>query len=232
MYIASKPKKCGIKVFMVNDADLKYCMNAFPYLGRGSADPEDDQNQGHYYVKQLLTNLMQRGRTVCHDNWFTSLKPATDLLDAGIHSVGTIWPKPYPLSKQVLKGIKLGIVESVATFHHEKKVNVVYKKVKSTKFVNMLTTIHIRFANVENDKTEAHMWYNASKGGTDTFDQMCVITSVSRKTSRWPLCSFYSLLNIVVNNAWIIYHYRAKDKSGIIDFMQEMAFSLCKPFAE
>ena len=94
MYIASKPQKYGIKVFMVNDAEFKYCMNAFPYLGRGSADPEDDQNQGHYYVKQLLTNLMQHGRTVCHDNWFTSLNITTDLLDAGIHSVGPYGQSP------------------------------------------------------------------------------------------------------------------------------------------
>ena len=175
---------------------------------------------------------MERGRTVCHDNWFTSLNLATGLLDRGIHTVGTIWPKPYLISKNVLKGLKLDIGESVANFHHEKKVNVVYKKVKSTKFVNMLTTVHNRFIEVEKDKTEAHMWYNASKGSTDTFDQMCSVTSVSRKTNRWPLCSFYSLLNIVVNNSWIIYRYRAKNKLDKIDYMQEMAFSLCKPFVE
>ena len=105
---------------MVCEADSFYCLNAFPFLGRGSADPEDDQNHGHYYVKQLLTNLKRRGRTVCHDNWFSSLNLATDLLESGIHSVGTIQPKPYLLSKQVLKGVKLGVGESVGTFHHEK----------------------------------------------------------------------------------------------------------------
>ena len=145
MYIASKPAKYGIKVFMLNDADSYYCMNAFPYLGRGSAEVDDGQNQGQYFVEKLLTNLMEHGRTVCHDNWFTSLNLATGLLDRGIHTVGTIRPKPYLISKNVLKGLKLDIGESVATFHHEKKVNVVYKKVTSTKLVNVLTTVHNRF---------------------------------------------------------------------------------------
>ena len=86
---------------------------------------DDEQNQGHYFVKKLLSNLMEPGRTVCHDNWFTSLNLATDLLDNGIHTVGTICPKPYLLSKNVLKSLKLDIGESVATFHHDKRVDAV-----------------------------------------------------------------------------------------------------------
>ena len=37
MYISNKPAKYGIKIFMVCDADSFYCLNAFPYLGKGSA---------------------------------------------------------------------------------------------------------------------------------------------------------------------------------------------------
>ena len=234
MYIPSKPAKYGIKFFMVNDAESRYCMNSFPYLGKGSAPVQEDQNQGHYFVKELLTNLMEPGRTLCHDSWFTSVPLAKDLLNSGIHTVGTIRPKPYLLSKHTLKNIQLPIGESVATFHHEDKINVVYKRTKSAKFVNLLTTIHNRLTNVEHGKTEAHMWYNASKGGTDTFDQMCWITSCNRKTARWPLCAFYALLNIVVNNAWIIYHHRSVDqeRTDKIDFMQNMAYELCLPYVQ
>ena len=234
MYIPSKPAKYGIKFFMVNDAESRYCLNSFPYLGKGSAPTQEDQNQGHYFVKELLNNLMEPGRTLCHDSWFTSVPLAKDLLNSGIHTVGTIRPKPYLLSKHTLKNIQLPIGESVATFHHEDKINVVYKRTKSAKFVNLLTTIHNRLTYVEHGKTEAHMWYNASKGGTDTFDQMCWVTSVNRKTARWPLCSFYALLNIIVNNAWIIYRHQTEDqeRTDKIDFMQNMAYELCLPFVQ
>merc|ERR1711888_520055 len=50
MYIPSKPAKYGIKYFMVNDSESRYCMNAFPYLGKKSAPPQEDQNQGHYFA--------------------------------------------------------------------------------------------------------------------------------------------------------------------------------------
>ena len=138
------------------------------------------------------------------------------------------------ISKHTLKSIHLHIGESVARFHHEDKINEVYKKTKNAKFVNLLTTIHNRLTNVEHGKTEAHMWYNASNGGTNTFDQMCWVTSTNRKTARWPLCSFYALLNIMVNNAWIIYHHRAEDQDRMdkMDFMQNMAYELCLPFVQ
>ena len=69
MYIANKPTKYGFKIFMVNDVDSFYCINGFPYLGRGSAiELTDDQNQGHFFVKQLMEPLMQPGRTIYHDN--------------------------------------------------------------------------------------------------------------------------------------------------------------------
>ena len=45
---------------------------------------------------------------------------------------------------------------------------------------------------------------------------------------------FYGLLNIIVNNAYIIYAHTAKTEGRRvekIDFLQDMAYSLSKPFA-
>ena len=40
MFIPTKPGKYDIKVFMVCDADKLYCINGFPYKGKGSVDGE------------------------------------------------------------------------------------------------------------------------------------------------------------------------------------------------
>ena len=141
---------------------------------------------------KLLEELIDQGRVVCLDNWFTSLPLAMRLLAKKMHLVGTIRPKPY-LPTQSILDLKLGLKESIAVYNHKDKVNVVYKKVKTSKHVAVLTTVHNSFCVVENTKTEAHMYYNASKGGIDAFDMMCAASSTNRKTRRclW-LCSMAS----------------------------------------
>lgn len=46
-------------------------------------------------------------------------------------------------------------------------------------------------------------FYNQTKGGVNTLDQMSSLTSCSRKTRRWPLCNFYGILNIVLINSYV-----------------------------
>ena len=59
MYIASKPAKYGIKIFMAADAESHYCLDTIPYLGKGST-PELPQhmNQSHYFTLEVLKNVM------------------------------------------------------------------------------------------------------------------------------------------------------------------------------
>ena len=83
------------------------------------------------------------------------------------------------------------------------------------------------------------MFYNACKGGTDAFDAMCALTSVSRKTRRWPLCMFYTTINIAMNNAWILYKDRPhprpdpnlqKSYNSKFSFLYEVAYRMCRPW--
>ena len=46
--------------------------------------------------------------------------------------------------------------------------------------------------------------YNRTKGGVDTFDQMCSTYSTSRKTKRWPKCVFYGMINTATINAYSV----------------------------
>ena len=77
-----------------------------------------------------------------------------------------------------------------------------------------------------------HMFYNATKGGVDTFDQTCASISCSRKTRRWPLCIFFGILNIVINNAYVLYRYNPENsKVSRRQFATELAMQLGRPFA-
>ena len=95
----------------------------------------------------------------------------------------------------------------------------------------ILSTIHYDPTVVEKQKTDLVMYYNATKGGVDTFDQLCGNLSVSRKTNRWPLCLFYGMLNIAANNAYILYHQNKQKVPTRRDFFKQLAVQLCQPFA-
>ena len=86
--------------------------------------------------------------------------------------------------KTLIDKLNLEKDESVAIFNHTDGINVVYKKVKPKKHVAVMTTVHNKFTYVEDTKTEAHMFYNASKGGVDTFDMMFAHSDIGRKTVR------------------------------------------------
>ena len=48
------------------------------------------------------------------------------------------------------------------------------------------------------------------------------------------MCTFFGLNNVIVNNCFIFYAHTAKAegrKVSKVDFMQDLAYSLCKPFA-
>lgn len=54
-------------------------------------------------------------------------------------------------------------------------------------------------------KAEIITFYNLTKGGVDTLDQLRATYDVARNTRRWPMVIFYSLLNVAGMNSQIIY---------------------------
>ena len=76
--MASKYDKYGKKYWLAADKDCKYVVNWFPYVGsdetRSRAECVSDQ-----VVLRLLKLFLNKGRNVTTDNYFTSMKLATNL---------------------------------------------------------------------------------------------------------------------------------------------------------
>ena len=114
--------------------------------------------------------------------------------------------KPYLPTKTFIKDLKLPKDDTVALHNHQENMSLVVKKVRASKYVGILSTLHKNLTGVEKTKTEAHMFYNAGKGGTDAFDQRCAVTSCSRKSRHWTMAMLYQMVNIAMNNAFILYN--------------------------
>ena len=81
-----------------------------------------------------------------------------------MHLVGTIrMNKPYLPTKTYIKDLKLPKDNTLAFHNHQNKMSLVVKNVRASKYVGILSTLHNNLPVVERTKTEAHMFYNASK---------------------------------------------------------------------
>lgn len=79
---------------------------------------------------------------------------------------------------------------------------------KKGKTVCLLSTMHnnngIDPDSDEARKPEIVSFYNMTKAGIDTVDQMCGSYAVNRKTRRWPLVVFFHMMNGAAINEKIV----------------------------
>jgi len=79
-------------------------------------------------------------------------------------------------------------------------------KAKPDKLVTLISSLHDdNTIDETNKKPNIIMNYNETKGGVDSFDQMCQTMNAGRKTQRWPLCIFYNMINIASINACYLF---------------------------
>lgn len=107
--------------------------------------------------------------------------------------------------------------------------------ISKKKIVLLMSSMHGDKSLASSGKPTIIEDYNRTKGGVDTFDQMCGHYSCGRKTRRWRLCVFFGMLNAGVINSWII-HGENIEKTGGRQFqrkqyMQLLATELVKPWA-
>ena len=108
---------------------------------------------------------------------------------------------------------------------------------KKGKVVTLLSTMHLVKGTESpgpEKKPEVLTYYNATKGGVDTMDQMVRWFTTKRKTRRWPMVIFYNMLDISALNAFIVWmslnkeNYTAKRgnrlrRSLLISLAKELA---------
>ncbi|GLD70151.1 piggyBac transposable element-derived protein 4-like protein [Lates japonicus] len=235
MYIPNKPAKYGIKLVLANDAHSKYLLAGIPYLGKLATQRQDGQSFGQYFTKELTKQYHHTNRNVTTDNWFTSVPLAIDLLEnCGMTLVGTV-KKEIP---QVMK-VKENRTPSTTAFLFTKELTLVSflpDKASKKKIVLLISSMHTQPSIGPTHKPEVIEFYNKTKGGVDTFDQMCAHYGCGRKNKRWPMCVFYGMINAGVINSWIIHKENAMKRDDNYlqrrPYMQALALALIKPWAE
>nr|CAI5865669.1 unnamed protein product [Callosobruchus analis] len=185
IYMSSKPDKYGTKIVMLNDARTSYMVNAIPYCGK-----VDTQNEPvpSYYVRKLSEPIRGTNRNITVDNWFSSISLFNDMLkDHKLTMIGTLRKNKREIPPTFLTNKLPGR----SLFGFDSNKTLVSYCPRANKVVLLLSSMHFDdYVDQETGKPQIVLDYNRTKGGTDTFDQLCHTYSVSRKTRRWPLRYF------------------------------------------
>lgn len=235
MYIPSKPDKYGIKIVMCCDAKTFFVLDAEVYTGKGST-PNNVQ-VALYYCEKLTSCVHGTNRNVTMDNWFTSVDTAKTLLEKKVTVVGTLRKNKREIPPSFLTTKERQMNSAMFCFSGPLTLLSYCPPKSKKKIVLMLSTMHEKGDEPNSvHKPDIIEFYNSTKGGVDTLDQLCHTYSCSRKTRRWPLCLFYNLLNIIgVNSMILLRGSIAKDKETVTnrrDYLKKLAMDLMRPHME
>ena len=211
-YIPSKPSKYGIKIFALVDARMYYTVNLEIYAGKQPDGPFEVSNKASDVVKRLTSVILGTGRNITIDNWFTSIELANYLYEHSITLVVTLRKNKIQIPPEFLATKSREVGSSM--FDFQENSTLVSYVAKKNKAVLALSTMHhdatIDPETGDKKKPEIITFYNTTKSGVDTVDQMCSTYNVARKTNRWLMVVFYSMLNVADINSQIIFQSNNK----------------------
>lgn len=221
-YIPNKAHKYGVKVFKLC-AINGYTWNTKIYSGK-SETYDKTIGLGKSVCLELSEKLLNQGRTLYVDNFYTSYELALSLLDKNTHTVGTLRSNKKYMPKDVMCA-KLKRGQFIA---REEGNGIVVLKWLDTRDVRMLSTKHApQMAQLERgneqprndqpstsrgprqrnkEKPQVVIDYNKGKAGIDLSDQMSSYATTLRKGVKWyrKLAMEY-LLGISLVNALVVY---------------------------
>ncbi|XP_046474149.1 piggyBac transposable element-derived protein 4-like [Neodiprion pinetum] len=208
VYNGLKPDEYGIKIIMVNDSHTFYMYSAEPYLGKVTTDPGESVSS--YYLRKLSEPLHGTLRNLTCGKWFSSVEIFDKMLqDHSLMMVGTIKRNRRQIPDSFRKA---GPVSSTKFAFDGTKTLVCYTLQKK-KIVLVLSTFHQTVEiDKESQKPEIIKFYNSTKGGTDTFNQMCLEYTTARKTSRWPIRIWMAMLDQAAINAMVLYNFNGNNQ--------------------
>lgn len=226
-YIKNKPKKWGFKIFvragvsgivydfLVYGGEDTFRFNTF-------SEQENSMGLGAKVVLALAHSIHQPAcKIICFDNFFTSIELLHRLREVyGIFSVGTIRQNrlrgaenKLPTDKNLKKRGRGSHAQVVC---NKNKIAVV--KWFDNKCVTAATSyldsrpvqVVMRYKKEERRKVPVTCpniikQYNYNMGGVDLADMLIALYRTPFRGHRWYLPLFSQMIDICINNAWLLY---------------------------
>ena len=226
-YMPQKPAKFGIKFWMICDVDTYYVLQAFPYTGKTD---RIEEGLGDHVVMKLMNPYFETGLNVTTDNFFTNLSTAKKLKKHKITMVGTVRQNRKEIPEEIKFDKKDELYSSRFLFSASENIMMCSYKAKKAKNVYLLSSMHNVGRVDDGDpkrRPEAILFYNETKGGVDTADEMLRGYSTKAASRRWPLAAFFNLLDIVCLDAYVICKDVGIENVSRRRFLLQLGEALC-----
>lgn len=224
-YVPGKRHKYGIKLF-------KLCLSeGYTYALKVYAGKEQPSQKSLAckVVMELMQPLLNTGRTLFTDNFYTSVELAHELNRHNTHLVGTLRANRKHNPKAVIDAkLKRGQIKSL-----QSNTKVIVTKWKDKRDVLFLTTkdtpsmIEVQTKRGPVTKPSTVVEYNAAKAFIDLSDQKAAYCSPVRRSIKWYRKVAMELLtNTAVVNAHVLYKYVTGKTMSITSFREKIVLSL------
>ncbi|CAG5009983.1 unnamed protein product [Parnassius apollo] len=244
-YVKNKPIKWGFKMWCRACSSTGYLFQFDLYTGKKRGGTET--GLGESVVLQLSESLQGIGCEIYFDNFFNSPNLQYTLMSKNIKACGTVRsnrknvPKNMPTDKNMNRGDIFAASSNGISFIKWMDNKAVFLL---TNFLSPTpTTIVKKRVSGSAEKVnvicpEAIIKYNKHMRGVDLMDQKKVYYEVDRKAKiKYYLRLFFDLLDIAMNNSYVIYCklHEAKRIEGTLltslEFRQVVARSLIGSFS-
>jgi len=214
-FIRGKPIRFGYKVWSIN-TPLGYCVQLDPYQGAGVTNPE--LGLGGSVVVQLASILPTASYVLYFDNFFTSLRLLQHLSSSSIKATGTV--RVNRIENCPITSVdKLKKMARGASDHRlDNSSKILVARWHDNSVVTLASNCHgmepagsaQRWSSAEKRRVEITQpyligQYNKYMGGVDRMDQNIATYRISIRSRKWWWPLFAYLLDVAMQNAWIIY---------------------------
>lgn len=226
-YIRNKRHKFGIKLYKLC-LEHGYTYKTSVYCGKDKTN--QNERASTQVVFQLMDNLLDRGRILYTDNFYTSMELAHKLLDRKTYLTGTLRSNRQQncrevVDKRLLKG------EFIA---RESNTGVVMMNWKDKRDVLTLSTretdetmIVTNSRGQETEKPTVVVNYNKNKAFIDLSDQLKFYNPCLRRGLKWyRKLAFEFLFGTTLVNAHYLYREVTGEKISITQFKEAMVTSM------
>lgn len=222
VYQKDKPKKYGMKAYMLCDSTNGYVVKFKLYTGKYEVDSEGGKT--YNLVMDFMKAYEHQGYHIFMDNFYASPELFVNLWGRYIGATGTLRVRrkgvPAELKSKTISGRKMEKGEMKVMNNQGIMLGVRYEDRKS---VLLLSTVEdVQLEEVESRKKR---WdgevvrrprlvnqYNKYMGGVDRADQLLSYSPFKVKTLKWWKRVWFHMVNVALTNSFILYRERTDDR--------------------
>lgn len=245
-FIKTKRSRFGMKLFCLCPSDPRlrgYTYNFALYFGKDVYVVDHISNTEHLSMSErvvvfLFQELLDQGREVILDNWYTSLRLAEFLLSKNTYVTGTIRVNrgvPKELTETPLQTFQTCFVRKgdvlVIRYKDKRDVYVLTTKLKAG-FVEKKRFHTSTSTNIPIQKPKPIDHYNQNMGSVDAVDQDIEPYDCTRKSYTWFKKIGIHMIQRMVLNAKVLYSIAHENKQvGVLEFTKLLCDDLLHKYA-